>query len=101
MDEAVGGIGNSGSLVVRNTTITGIGDSYGGVLNSGTAVFESTVIRDSRALGTAGLWNTGHLTLRNSRVIDNGGSLTSVRVELRGWSGGADARGGCSTPPRR
>lgn len=83
--EAPGGIWNSGNLVVRNATITGVGNLIGGVNNSGTALLESSVIRASEGLA-GGVWNSGRMTLRDSSVVDNVSVFNGGIVNLDGAS---------------
>ena len=71
-----GGIRNSGTLTVMNTTLSGNTASRGGggIYNSGMLTVE-----DSTVLGNdgSGIYNSGTLTIRNSSVSQNDGGGVS------------------------
>jgi hypothetical protein len=99
-----GGIFNSGTLTINNSTLAGnSADKGGGIDNVGTlTVTSSTLARNSAGLEGGGIVNGGTLTVRNSTLagnfagdgggIDNFGTLTVSNSTLAGNSG--DAGGG-------
>ncbi len=74
-----GGIHNSGTLAVTNSTIHDnrtIGAEGGGIYNSGTLAVTNSTIRGNQALlpwdtGGGGIYNSGTLAMTNSTVHDN------------------------------
>jgi hypothetical protein len=66
----VAGVLNEGTLVMRNTTVTGSSADVGGILNAGTASLNASTVRDSSGL-VGGIRNTGSLTVGASRIIHN------------------------------
>ena len=67
-----GGILNSGTLVLTNSTITGnTADLSGGIYNSGSLTMTKSTVKGNTALTAGGIFNTGTLTLNNSTVSNN------------------------------
>jgi hypothetical protein len=73
-----GGIGNEGSLKVKDSTISGnnaVGLG-GGIFSSGTLTVSDSTVSDNASAGTAGggIYSTGTLTVSNSTVSGNSAS---------------------------
>ena len=68
-----GGIGNSGTLKLRDSTVSGNRGNYGGGIgNSGTLkLINSTISGNRTHEDGGGIYNTGTLTVQNSTIIDN------------------------------
>ena len=72
-----GGIGNSGTLTVTNTTISGNSaptDMGGGISNGGALTFTKCTISGNSALKGGGIVNSGTLTVADSTVNGNSAS---------------------------
>ncbi len=109
-----GGIHNSGTLTLTNSTISGnlaFAGSGGGIFNSGTATLTNSTISDNNSMTDAtegdggGIFNGGNLTLINSTVsgnealrdgggIFNGENLTLINSTVSGNKAGFDHNGG-------
>jgi hypothetical protein len=99
-----GGIGNSGTLTLKNSTVSGNTSGFGGGIgNSGTLTLSnSTVSGNTAAFFGGGIISGGTLTLNNSTVsgntagnaggIDNFGTLTLNNSTVSGNT--ANNRGG-------
>ncbi len=77
-----GGIRNSGTLTVTNSTLSGntaSGDSGGGIYNNGTLTVTNTTLSGNTATFGGGIANNGTLTLTNSTLsgntVTNGGGI--------------------------
>jgi len=72
-----GGIANSGTLIVRDSTISGNDggdDGPGGIFNTGTLTLVHTAVVNNGSLaGDNGLRNAGVATVTNSILANNGG----------------------------
>ena len=83
-----GGISNSGTLTLMNSTVTGnSADAGGGIWNTGEMTMtltNSTVTGNSAEVG-GGIWNGGALTLMNSTVS---GNVAAVGGRESGLGGG-------------
>jgi hypothetical protein len=66
-----GAIANTGSLVIRRSTITGRGNDVGGIYNGGDILIVDSTLRDSLGTGVGALWNEGSATIRSSQILDN------------------------------
>ncbi len=102
-----GGIDNSGTLTVTDSTISGnsAGFGYGGGIdNTGTLTVTDSTISGNSAGSGDGISNGGTLTVTNSTIsgnssgsgggIDNAGTLTVTDSTLSGNSVGGDSDGG-------
>src|SRR6266571_3956052 len=72
-----GGIFNSGTLRLTQSTITANGAGQaGGIFNSGTLTVTQSTITDNRgfSVGYGGIFNSGTLTVTQSTITDNGGN---------------------------
>ena len=102
-----GGIDNSGTLTVEDSTISGntsTGAGAGGIDNGGTLTVEDSTISGNAAADGGGIVNGGRLTVQSSTIsgntaqqvggIDNGGTLTvedstiSGNTATGGFAGG-------------
>jgi hypothetical protein len=106
-----GGIYNTGTLTLQNTTVTGnstspgqepLGGSSGdgaGIWNSGTLVIEQCTISDNQpgvgAGSGGGFYNRGSLLIENSSVINN--SAGNGKSGFLGVGLGGDGGGGINT----
>ncbi|MGH8532075.1 MAG: choice-of-anchor Q domain-containing protein, partial [Gammaproteobacteria bacterium] len=106
-----GGVYNTGTLTLTNSTVSG-NDGGGGVFNSGTLTLTHSTVSGNSGYG-GGVFNSGTLTLANSTVsgnrsefdsgIHNSGTLTLINSTVSGnrsyacghcdGTGGIDNRG--------
>ncbi|NET26453.1 DUF4347 domain-containing protein [Okeania sp. SIO1I7] len=71
-----GGIDNSGTISINNSTISGnledfLSDGGGGINNSGTANISNSTISDNSAFYGGGIQNTGTATISDSAISGN------------------------------
>lgn len=79
-----GAIANTGSLVIRRSTITGRASDVGGIYNSGEIVIVESTLRDSLGTFVGALWNEGSATIRSSELIDNEAAFDGA---IANWPG--------------
>jgi hypothetical protein len=90
-----GGVYNSGSLTVVQTTISGnfsngeqtVRGFGGGIKNSGSATIEQSTIAQNRAETAAAISNSGTMTIENTTV--SGNAAANQRISPPGVLGGA------------
>jgi hypothetical protein len=98
-----GGIDNSGTLTLNDSTVTqNAALAGGGILNSGTLMLNDSTVSDNSGRGGGGILNWGTVTLKHSTVSGNGaqvgggvsnaGTLTLTGSTISG--NGADTGGG-------
>ena len=73
-DSLAGGIGNSGTLTINNSILSGnrSGAEGGGIRNSGTLTLNNSILSGNGAgFEGGGIWNSGPLTINNSTLSGN------------------------------
>ncbi|MGD1716895.1 DUF4347 domain-containing protein [Dapis sp. BLCC M172] len=71
-----GGISNSGSLTMNNSTVSGnledfLSDGGGGIHNTGTANITNSTVSDNSAFYGGGIYNTGTANISDSTISGN------------------------------
>jgi hypothetical protein len=89
-----GGIFNSGTLTLANSTVSGnnagfkIGNKGGGIYNDGTLTLTNSVVSGNNATSGGGIFNSGTLTLANSTVSGNNAFPVGTPAGAFGGDGG-------------
>ena len=73
-----GGIFNSGTLALTNSTVSGNTAFYGGIANVGTLTLTNSTVSGNSGSDGGGIYNIGTLTLTNSTVSGNSAGGAAV-----------------------
>jgi len=71
------GISNRGSLVIKDSLISGNRGYTGGIVNDGDAEISNCIIEEHIGFTAVGIMNVGNLTIRSSTVTNNSAAMHS------------------------